>query len=343
MLLLAPVMFSLSCKEEKMPGPQVGPARSVNPPLHAEGFVVRTRALSENIEVPGTLLPFETTQIQPEISGRIVALNIPEGRRVQAGQLLVKLFDDDLQARLKKLEVQLSIAEKTLERQKALLAISGISQQEYDLSELETNNLSADIELVKVDIGKTRIVAPYAGVIGLKNVSLGAYITPADVLTTISQVEDLKLEFTVPEKYGDKMTRGRQVAFSVDGSDRKYSASIMATEGVVEANTRTLKVRAVVKGDAARLTPGGFANVSLQFGKGEEPLVVPTQAVIPRARDKQVVVYRAGKPEFTVVTTGVRDSSYVEVVDGLHLGDTVVTSALLAIRPESNVLLTEVK
>src|SRR5829696_6421186 len=171
---------AISCKQ-KNESPEVMTVRSVNLPVQVEAFIVRTRPLSENIQVPGTLLPYETTEIRPEISGRLVELNIPEGKVVQKGTLLAKLFDEDLQARLKKLEVQLSIAQKTVERQKALLDISGISQQEYDLSQLEANNLSADIGLVKVDISKTHISAPYTGKIGLKNISLGAYVTPSNI------------------------------------------------------------------------------------------------------------------------------------------------------------------
>jgi membrane fusion protein, multidrug efflux system len=340
-LILISAISTLSCKQNKEE-PTNMPARSVNPPLQAEGFVVKTRPLSEKIEVPGTLLPFETTEIRPEISGRIVELNIPEGRVVQKGTLLVKLFDGDLQAKLKKLQVQLSIAEKTVERQKALLAISGISQQEYDLSQLEANNLSADIELVKVDIGKTRITAPYSGKVGLKNFSLGAYVTPSDVLTTISQVNNLKLEFTVPEKYSESMMRGRDVVFSVSGIAKKFRASIMATETLIEANTRTLRVRAIVKGNHEELVAGGFAKVSPGLGETGEPIVIPTQAIIPQARDKKVVLYRGGQPEFKTVVTGIRDSTFVQIVDGLQAGDTVVTTALLAIRPESRITLTKV-
>jgi len=341
---VAVALFSItaiSCKQKKET-PEVMTVRSVNLPVQVEAFIVRTRPLSENIEVPGTLLPYETTEIRPEISGRLVELNIPEGKVVEKGMLLAKLFDEDLQARLKKLEVQLSIAQKTVERQKALLDISGISQQEYDLSQLEANNLSADIGLVKVDIGKTHITAPYTGKIGLKNISLGAYVTPSNILTTISQVNDLKLEFTVPEKYSENMKRGKEVAFTINGADKKYRATVMATEAAIEANTRTLKVRALVKGRHEELVSGGFAKVSLELGNNAEPIVIPTQAIIPQARDKKVVVYNNGSPEFKIVTTGIRDSTFVEIIDGLKTGDTIITTGLLAIRPDSKITLTKV-
>lgn len=343
--LLVVAVISCGEKKDKIQAPSSGSKRSQssNGPLQAEGFIVKTSSLSENLAVPGTLHPFETTEIRPEISGRIVEINIPEGRTIQKDAVLVRLFDEDLQAQLKKLEVQLSIAQKTAERQKELLKINGISQQEYDLSELSVSNLKADIELVKVDISRTHIRAPYNGRVGLKNISLGAYVTPTNILTTISQVNNLKLEFTVPEKYSENMTPGRQVKFTIDGIDKEYTASILATESIIDANTRSLRVLGIVKGGHSALVPGGFAKVSLQLDKNDQALIIPTQAVIPEARSKQVVLYHNGGVEFRIVSTGIRDSSYVEIIDGLRAGDTVITTAILSLKPDSKVNLTKVQ
>ncbi len=330
--------FLFACKEKKA----IPPSPSASSVQQAEAFVARLRPLNENLEVPGTLLPFETTEIRPEIAGRIIEINIPEGRMVSKSTLLVKLFDGDLQAQLQKLRVQLSIAQKTSERQRALLNIGGISQQEADLGELAVSNLKADIELIIVSITKTRIVAPYSGKTGLKNVSTGAYVTTADILTTISQVNRLKLDFTVPEKYSELMNTGRKVKFEINGSRQVFNATIMATESVIATDTRSLKVRAIVEGNQSILVPGAFAKVLLEPGKQKEPLVVPTQAVIPLARNKQVIVYHNGKVEFRIVQTGIRDSAYVQILDGLKVGDTVITTGLLAIRPESIVRITRV-
>ena len=337
-------LIFISCKSEKKDdAPKGGKASGGNRPIQAEAFIVRSKALSESLEIPGTLFPFEVTEIRPEISGRVVALNIPEGSFVQKGALLVKLFDGDLQAQLKKLQVQLQIAQKTAERQKELLSINGISQQEYDLSELQVSNLKADIDLTQVSISKTEIRAPFAGRIGLRQISNGAYITPTNLLTTISQVNQLKLEFTVPEKYSEAMHKGRQVSFIIAGSDIKFNASVLATESNIEATTRTLKVRAVVQGQHQLLVPGAFAKVALQLGKNDHSLIVPTQAVIPQARNKSVIVYKSGKPNFQVIATGIRDSSYVQVLDGVKEGDTIVVTGLMAIRPESKIKLTKVQ
>lgn len=338
------ILFLLSsCKSENKQTPANAPAPRRDIPIQVEAFIVKTKNLSENLEVPGTLQAFEETEIRPEISGRLVRLNITEGGAVAKGDLLAKLFDEDLQAQLKKLQVQLEIAQKTLERQQELLKIQGISQQEVDLSELQVNNIKADMELVRVNISKTEIRAPYAGRLGLRNVSLGAYVSPSNILTTLRQINQLKLDFTVPEKYGDLFRKGRTVDFTIAGSKRTFTASVLATEAAVEAETRTLKVRATVTANDAALLPGTFAKVQLKIGEKDQSLIVPTRAVIPQARNKQVIVFKNGTPDFRVVETGIRDATYVQVSEGLQEGDTILTTGLLAIRPESKLVLTKVE
>jgi membrane fusion protein (multidrug efflux system) len=237
----------------------------------------------------------------------------------------------------------LEIAQQTAARYKELLKIGGVSQQEYDLTELQVNNLKADMQLVSVDIYKTTIRAPYSGRIGLKSISTGAYVTPTTVITTISQVNKLKMEFTVPEKYSSNMKRGGIVNFTVAGTDQKFSSSIMATESNIEANTRTLKVRSVVDGSHPSLVPGAFAKVTLKMDENNEALIVPTQAIIPQARNKRVILYRDGTAKFEIVSTGIRDSSFVQITEGLKAGDTIITTGLLAIRPDSKITLSKVQ
>ncbi len=295
-------------------------------PIMVEGFIVGKSSVSEDVEVPGTLLPAEETQIRAEVSGRIIQLNIPEGTVVPKGFLLVKLFDQDLQAQLKKLEVQLEIAVKTVERQKELLAINGISQQDYDLSSLSVDNLKADIQNIKISISKTEIRAPYEGKIGLRSVSLGAYLSPTDIVTSLRDVKQLKLEFSVPEKYAKNIAKGYIVKFTVDGGKKDHKGIVLATEGNVEQNTRTLKIRAIVSEKDNELVPGVFAKVNLQLGQDTMAMMIPTQSIIPQARNKQVILYKRDTARFVVVETGIRDSSYIQVLQGLRPGDTVVTT-----------------
>lgn len=311
-------------------------------PVAVEGFQVQTHVVSDDVEVPGTLLPFEETQIRSEVSGRIVQLNIHEGSTVSKGSILVKLFDLDLKAQLNKLKVQLQIKEKTAERNHELLEINGISQQDYDLSALDVENLKADIETTEISISKTEIRAPYNGKLGLRNVSLGAYISPTDVITTIREVSELKLEFSVPEKYVRDITNGYMVDFMVDHGKKIHKAKVLATENSVDQNTRTLKIKALVTESHPELVPGVFAKVNLRLGQDNMALVIPTQAIIPQARAKQVVLLRKDSVQFVNVETGIRDSAYVQITSGLKAGDTVITSGLMAIRPNAKVKIAKV-
>ncbi|MEO6107793.1 MAG: efflux RND transporter periplasmic adaptor subunit [Cyclobacteriaceae bacterium] len=344
---LASLFFLLSCMViftscgDKKKAPVSGGQRQQGP-LLVDAFLVQLSSVSENIEVPGTLFPFEETQIRGEIGGRIVELNIREGTMVKKGTLLVKIFDRDLQAQLKKLQVQLRINEKTEERNQELLKINAISQQDYDLSSLNVENLRADIESVKISISKTEIRAPYSGTMGLRNISLGSYISPSDIVATIRQVDQLKLEFSIPEKYAKEIGRGYAVKFKVDGGEQEHYATVMATENSVDQNTRNLKVRAAVKENHPELIPGIFAKVNLQLGKNSKALKVPSQAIIPNVRNKQVIVLRKDSVLFTIVETGIRDSAFVQILNGLQVGDTVITTGLMAIRPSSRVKIAKV-
>lgn len=334
-------ILAIACTQKKEKVAEK-PASPRSRTVQADAFVAKTLALSEDIRVAGSLMPAEGTDIRPEISGRVVGIYFKEGSNVQKGALLAKLFDDDLQAQLKKLEVQLEINEKTVERYKALLKIQGISQQDVDLSELQVNNNKADIALVKVSITKTEIRAPYNGRIGLRNISLGAYVSPSDVIATIRQVDQLKLEFTVPEKYSTNFTPGKKISFAIDGVDKNFDATVLATEYFIDANTRSLTVKAMVKGNHPSLVPGAFAKVALDIDKDNNAIIVPTQAIIPLSRGKEVILYKGGTPQFVPVTTGIRDSSYIQITKGVNIGDTVLISGLMAIKPNSEVKLSKI-
>jgi membrane fusion protein (multidrug efflux system) len=335
--VLVATFFLTACKKKAV----VQAARKPGA-LSVEGFVVEEHVESENIEIPGSLLPVEETQIRPEVSGRIVMLNIQEGAFVKKGTLLVKLFDQDLQAQLKKLQVQLEISTRTVDRQRDLLAINGISQQDFDLSALAVDNLKADIQTTMISISKTEIRAPYDGKVGLRNASLGSHVSPSDMLTNIRQVSQLKLEFAIPEKYAKDISPGYAVKFRVDGGVQDHRATVVATEGNVDQVTRTLKIKAIVKENHAELVPGIFAKVNLQLGRNLRALMVPTQAVIPLARSKQIILLRKDSVQFLTVETGIRDSVFVQIVNGIKVGDTVITSGLMAIRPRVKVKITKV-
>ncbi len=341
-LLLSSLLIACKGKDEGKEGGGKPAGNNANAPVNAEGFLIHPNILSQDIEAAGSLMPFEKTEVRSEIAGRVTGIYFREGNNVSKGQLLVKLFDADLQAQLKKLQVQLRIAQKTEERQRELLKINGISQQDYDLSSLQVSNIRADMEILSANISRTNIRAPYSGRIGLRNISLGAIINSQTLIATLSQVGQLKLEFSVPEKYGEQMRAGHSVSFSVEGMRNERLANILATENSVDDATRTLKVRAVVLGNANDLIAGSFAKVKVDLGTRSNAIMVPTQAIIPQARNKQVILYKEGTPTFVVVTTGVRQSELVEITNGLKFGDTILVSGLLFVRPNSKIKLTKV-
>lgn len=340
--ILVTLFVSCGSKTEKIDGTKVsGPTQ--NKAIQAEGFIVTPSVLNASVLIAGTLMPFEETEIHPEVAGKVTQLSIKEGAFVRRGTLLVKMFDGDLRAQLNKLNVQLKIAEKTRERQEELLKIGGISQQDFDLTFLNVSTIRADMEILRAAINKTVIRAPFDGRLGFKNISMGAYITPQTVITTISQVGKLKLQFSVPEKYTNKVKVGNYVSFSTATSDKKYSARIIATESGITLENRSLKIQAIVENIDNNITPGGFANIDFSIGDNANAIMLPTQAIIPKARDKEIIIYRSGKADFSTVVTGIRDSSKVEVLSGVAVGDTVITTGLLSIKPGSKIVISSYK
>ena len=340
-VFIALVFIGFSCKEKTKTTIANATTQQKQPALAVEAMLVTTQTLSSDIEVPGTVLAGESTEIHPEVSGRVVALNVREGAFVSKGALLVKLYDGDLQAQMRKLEVQLRIAEQTEQRQAELLKIQGISRQDYDLSLLQVHNLRADMDIVRTSIAKTNVRAPFSGKVGLKNISPGAYITPATIITTIGQVSNLKLQFNVPERYGSELRNGQYINFTVDGTNKQYAATIMATEVTIEEDTRSLAVRAHVKNIDNSLIPGAFAKVRISLGQSANAVMIPNMSVLPQGRKKLTYLYKGGKAIQTEITTGTRDSSNIQVITGVNAGDTVITTGLLFLRPGSDVKITK--
>ncbi len=301
-----------------------------------DGFVVISKNLREDIVASGSLLAAEQVDIYPEISARITQLNIQEGQPVTKGALLVKLFDADLRAQLQKLQAQADNARRTEERNKQLLARGGISQQEYDIVTTNLRSSLADIELVRANLQRTEIRAPFSGVIGLRNVSSGAVVSPSTLIARLQQISSLKLDFSIPEKYGQAVRTGSAISFLVDGANKPSQGEVYAIEPGVEEQTRNLRIRARVNNTTARFRPGTFARVTLTI-QNERSLVVPTQAVIPQTRTNQVVVVKNGKAQFRDVKTGLRTAGTIQILSGVQAGDTVATTGLLFLKADSPV------
>lgn len=339
MALTSLLAFTACSSKDKKEKAAAGAKPGAPPIPKVEAYVVGTSTVAENIDLPGSVIANEATSINPEISGRLVYLNAAEGKQVGKGTLLAKIYDGDLKAQLNKLTVQLKVQEQTAKRYEELLKINGVSQQEYDMIVLQSSNLRADMEIIRSNIMRTEIRAPFSGTLGLKMVSPGAYVSPQTVITTIRQNSELKLDFTLPERYTGKLRPGQLVSFTAEGNDKTYNAKVVATESGLSEESRSLNVRALITNNDNTLLPGIFVKVKLGFEPDTSAIMIPSQAIVPQARGKKALLYKGGTVAFTDIQTGLRDSARVQVLSGLQPGDTIITTGLMGLKPGGKVQL----
>ncbi|MGZ3863653.1 MAG: efflux RND transporter periplasmic adaptor subunit [Bacteroidia bacterium] len=313
--------------------PPAGPAAGgKTPPVLVSAVVVKSARVQNKITVAGSVIANEEAMLKPESAGKIISLEIKEGAEVQKGQLLAKLNDAPLQAQLKKVTVQQKLAAEKEQRLKQLLEVKGVSQDEYDIALSNLNAANADIELLRAQIMETEIRAPFNGIVGLKNISEGNYISTSDVIASIQQIDPVKIDFSIPEKYADQIKINDTVYISLDGSNKKYNANIYALDPKIDVNTRSLKVRALCNNSKRDIFPGAYAQVTLIL-RSENSVIIPTMAVIPDLRGQKSFVVKNGKAEPVKIETGVRTDSTIEVISGLQSGDTVITGGILSLKP----------
>ncbi|MCX6272826.1 MAG: efflux RND transporter periplasmic adaptor subunit [Bacteroidetes bacterium] len=311
----------------------VKPGKAPVPAVPAECFLVRDTTVNFPLNTVGNVRSNERVEIVSEISRRVVAIGFKEGNNVKQGELLFRLDDAEFQADLKKLTSQLELATQTEARNKQLLSSGGISQQLYDESFSRKKTLEAEAELIRIQIDKTLIRAPFSGKTGLRNVSEGALVTPGTVLTTLEDVSSLKLDFTVPEKYASSVDAGNLLNFRIEGFPKVYEARVEATDPSVDRLSGSLKVRAVIQKPDRNIIPGISTELWLTFKTAEPGLYIPTQCLIPTLKGYLVYLKKQGKAKPQPVVSGMRSEKMVEITGGLALGDTVITTNLLKMKP----------
>ncbi|MCB0666091.1 MAG: efflux RND transporter periplasmic adaptor subunit [Saprospiraceae bacterium] len=304
-------------------------------------YIAEETVTDNTIYSSGTIVPNEEVELKAEVSGRLVDLHINEGSYVKKGQLIAKLNDQDLLAQLKKIDYEEELASQIEARQKKLLDIDAISKEEYDQAMNRVNTLGADKELLHVQLEKTEVRAPFSGYIGFKNISEGAYITPSVSIATLVQSNPVKIDFSIPEKYANDISVGQNVIFEVDGTDDKFSARVLAVDPKVDEDLRTLKIRALTDNGLGLLKPGMFVRVSVPLGS-RESIMIPTEAIVPVLKGKVVYLMRGGIAEEVGVKTGVRTDRSIQVLDGIGIGDSVIVSALMSMKPKLPVTVQEV-
>lgn len=306
---------------------------SFRQPLNVNAKIVKYETLQDVFRNKGLLLPDEEVNLSFETSGKITNIYFKEGTAVKKGELLAKMNDKPLLAELQKLEAQIPLLESRVYRQKQLLEKDAVSQEAYESVTTEMDKLHADIDLVKARIEQTELRAPFDGQIGLRFVSEGAYATPSTVVSNLTKIRPLKLEFSVNEPQANEIRPGLKIIFTA-GNDlqNKHEAYVYAVETRLDQQTLTLKARAMYDNPKGLLKPGNSVAVEILMNEYDEALVVPGIAVIAEMGRDIVYVYENGVAKQRIVTKGMRTASSVQILKGLSYGDTLITSGVMQLR-----------
>ncbi|MEO7427459.1 MAG: efflux RND transporter periplasmic adaptor subunit [Fibrobacteria bacterium] len=323
------------------PGPGKG-APAGGPPVPVTARVLQPQRLDNSVTSSGNVLANEEVEIRSEVQGKIRRIAFKEGARVKRGDLLVKIEDAELQATSLQAQSRRKLAEDNEYRMRMQLKIEAVSQKDYDQSLNELNLAKAESQLLRAQLDKTELRAPFGGVVGLKQISEGGFVSPATLITTLQEIDPVKVEFTVPGKYASYTKPGQAVNFTIQGSDKRYQAKIYAVDPRIDPESRTLRLRAMCPNPAGAILPGAFATIEMPFLSVDNALVIPAQALSADANGAKVFLFKGGKAMPRPVVAGLRTDSTVQITGGLAAGDTVITSGVVQIRPGSAVTLSQI-
>lgn len=301
--------------------------------LPVEVAIIKTGELSNRVVVTGSVFANESLEIKGEVSGKITNISFQEGKRVSKGELLVQINDDEVEAQLEKQLHNQALYKSIEARQDTLKKRDAISQEEYDNAYNRLKTTEADIKLLEAQLAKTRIRAPFSGVIGLRYVSEGAYISPNSVIATLYSINPAKIEFSVAGRYSTQVKVGQKIKFNIENDEQELEGTVYAIEPQIDPNTRTLKVRALADNSKGLLLPGQFVRVELILETTDNAILIPTESVIPIMNGHKVYVKKDGKSKEVNVQTGIRTNLELEILSGLNTGDTLITTGLLQLRP----------
>jgi len=321
-------------QKEDMSG---GGGKGTKPLMSVNGVVVQPGEFNNTLSLSGSIEANEQVQITSEVSGIAQNIYFKEGQAVQKGEILLKINDIELRAQAGATKTRQNLASENERRAKLLLQKEAISQEEYDIASADFKTAQAQTQLLNAQIAKTSIRAPFSGTIGLRNISPGTYVTPQTLITTLVNSSNVKITFSVPEKYASQMKVNSKITFTVAGDSVKHPATIYALEPAVEAATRTLRMRALAPNGNGKLLPGTFANVILTLDKTANAYVVPTEAIVPVQNGKKVFIAQNGMAKEVMVETGTRTDKDIVILKGLKPGDTVLTTGVLTLKNESKV------
>ncbi|PXY39006.1 efflux transporter periplasmic adaptor subunit [Flavobacterium cheongpyeongense] len=304
-------------------------------PTTVTGVVVKTSIFDNTLSLSGSIEANEQVEIHSEISGIVEGIYFTEGSYVTKGQVLFKVNDTELRAQLRQAQTKEGLAGENKRRAKLLLEKEAISQEEFDVANADYASAKAQTQLIRAQIAKTAVKAPFSGKIGLRSISPGTYITPTVLVAKLVNTGKLKITFSIPEKYAAQVTSGSVIDFTVSGSDKIYKAKIYAIEPEVEVATRTLKIRAIAENTDGKLFPGTFADVKLPLNIIKDAILIPSEAIVPIQDGKKVYIANMGKAKEIKVDATTRTDASVLILSGLKAGDTLITSGVMSLKDEA--------
>jgi membrane fusion protein, multidrug efflux system len=320
---------------DKPPAAAAAPAKGL--PVRAEPVKIAT--MQSDVNAVGTLIAADSVVIRPEIAGRVVALHFKEGQLVQKGAKLVTLDPAEYRAQLAATTADAKTETQRYERAKELLEKNFISKEALDVAKGNMDRALAKQQQDEVLLSKTTISAPFTGVVGLRQISPGAYVKAGDDVVRLENLSFVKLDFRVPEMYLSQIKPGQDLSIRVDAyPDDAFRGKIYALEPAVDEKTRTVVVRAQIPNVQNKLRPGMFARVNVLLSTRPNAIVIPEQAIWPQGRDTFVYRVVDGKAALTKIELGVRRPGEVEVLKGLAASDVVVTDGQIKLKDGAPVM-----
>ncbi len=335
LLALAAFVFYRLSENSSKKEAQTEMAGKAKPATAVSGIVLKAESFADNLSLSGSIEANESVDIRSEVSGIAESINFEEGTNVAKGQVLFKVNDIELRAQLGKIRTAQGLASENERRAKLLLQKEAISQEEYDIASADFKSAQSETQLINAQLAKTVIRAPFSGKIGLRSISKGTYVTPTTIVAKLVNTTQVKITFSIPEKYASQMKVGNTLTFTTAGSKQEYTAKIYAIEPEIDVATRTLRLRAIADNSKGTLLPGTFANVKLPLEKINNALLVPTEALIPIQNGKKLLVARNGKATEVIVETGARTDTDILITSGLKIGDTVLTTGVMSLKEGS--------
>lgn len=317
-----------------------GASRAGGMRLPVLGMVVTPRPFDNAIVATGTILASEEVELRSEVAGKVISLPFREGARVKKGDLLVKINDADLRAQLMRARSRRDLATQREDRQKKLREINGVSADQYDEARNELTAATAEVALLEANLQKTEVRAPFDGVIGIRLISEGSYISSATLVARLQDMSYVKVDFSVPEKYAPQVRVGMPITFTIEGTSEVFNGTVYAIEPKIDPATRSLRVRARSANESGRILPGSYTKVRLVLDRREDAILIPSQALMPDLDGQKVFLAKNGEARLVRVEAGLRTENLVQINAGINADDTVLTTGLLQLRQGSPIQVT---